>query len=338
MPKDEDIIDKILNSKNNNDDDPNKKGDNQGDPDDPNKKDGDDNKTNFVTVEEFQALQKQNKGLIKDLQGERTKRQHMSGKYDQLSTTVNEILIKSKASKAVDDVKKAKGIAIEYDDEGHPYVPQSAIDELVTNVNKSVNTVGSAVQDLATIQDQNNQAKQRLDAVIGRKPEYADVYNRVNAARSFINDKVIEWQKQTGYQNAVSEEDVLTLIQRGDIDMSEFNKTYEGFDVDDIVRSHLTDYTLEKAMNGVLALSQQGDDDDSQDDGDNTNNKASDTFKKVLSKPNSLGSAANNKGSKTDPFERLAQVSADDLLSLTDDDEAALLEAMAREENQEYGS
>jgi hypothetical protein len=303
-------------------------------------------------LDQMKQLQKQNKGLIKDIQAERSKRQNAQGQFNQLSATVNDVLQRQTATQTQTtdtQANKPKGIPVSYDDEGNPYVDPNDIQHLVGAVDQQVRGVNDKVDAMAELQAQEAAQKAALDGILNQKDGYRSAYDKVNKAYQWVNNKVMELQKQHGTQGIVPTNQVLELAKSGHIDLEEYNKTFSDLPFDQVVRSHDTSFEMERVLDNVLSVLGQDSTpaDEKNKDAQNQDGKTtedpehqahSDVFKKVLKKPASLGNVANNQDSQPDAFERLASISAEDFVdSLTDADVDKLERAMEREELRQYG-
>jgi hypothetical protein len=302
----------------------------------------------------YEEMQRQNKGLIKDLQGERSKRQTAQGQFQQLSSTVSDIL-KRQSEPANDNQQQAtfKGIPVAETEDGEMYVPQEHINTLVSQITQNVDSVRNQIDAVSQAQAAKEAAEAQLNAVIGSKPEYSTAYNELKSAYSLVNKHVIDLLEANDASGTVlSGSQVLELMHRGEFPnlKADFEKAYPDLQLDQVIRSHDTTYDLTSTLDAISSLSGQSDVSDAIKDADKqtktgegddsaTQNKSahSDVFQKVLKKPSSLSTVANSKGSAPDAFEKLAGLSSEDFLdNLTDADVEKLERAMEREERNQY--
>lgn len=292
-------------------------------------------------LDKIDALSRQNKGLIKDLQGERKTRQEMAefkGKYEQLNETVNQILT-AQQSKDGGVAKKIDGVPMEYDEETEKYyMPNNVIDAIVNKIDEKIGLISEQVSSVAQTQTADSQAKQIIDSIISENEKFGDAYGKLNKAYNWVNQKVVDYMNQTGVDNITTSSQILDLIDGSEIE-KEFSSEFEGLNLNQVVRSHDTKSELRSALSSISSSGEKVEkkvEEKKESKTSSDDDAHSETFKKVLKKPSTLEGGANQQGKNIDAFERLAALSTEEIIdNFSDADVAKLERALKREEENE---
>jgi len=293
--------------------------------------DGDDNtdKNNNDALsslkDEIEDLKKEKFGLLQDVKGERRKRQEFKSELDNLKGTVSTILEQNanrSSSDQNDDSAKSR-IPVEYTDDGDSFLSSNKIDEILASrtqkYEEEINNLKRMLLD-STQQAQQNQAADRaLQSLLGEDERFGKAYTEYQKARDWANEKVIDYQEKnniTGFMNSVQAlEHVFDKNSE-----AEFEKQFPGYDLEAILLGGDSPRLLRRALSNIS------------ESFDNPASNQDDKFQKVLKKPSGLGQKANAKSNDDGITSSLGDISATDLLNLTDAQVKALEKALLDEE------
>ena len=282
------------------------------------------------TIEEYKALQekleaskKETQGMLSTIKSERAKRQQSASELAELKGTVNGILQARNASfdNAAAQKKDADlRASVEYTDDGDGYINlDGAINPVVDKLSQEI----KELKDYITQTDQTRQADAQGDAliqsIVGEKPEYGAAYSKYKNAHKWLDDRVTAWQDANGVQRPLTGGEALDYVFT---DASEFNETFPGVDIADILFAEDSQYQLRTMLDNVSK-------------GSTPELKRPDArFQKVLNKPSGLGANA-NANAELSVVDKAGNLSSMDIMALSDEAAAQLEAAMLREEKAE---
>lgn len=271
-------------------------------------------------------LEKENKGLLKATQAERQKRQQIKGRLDQVTTTVNSILEQRQQAAEQFQTQQEKsasafdGIPVEFTEDGDAYIPSERLKEITAPYEDEINNLKNELDSTRTSVSADRQYQQTIQSLVGEKPEYSDAFRKYQAARKWVNDAVIDWSSQNNVTRALNSGEALDHVFDEDL-TNEFNKRFPDVDLASVVTAEDSTWhfkqMLSKLSEAADALKE------APRDG---------RFQRVLHKPSSLGKSANAKGGELGLVEKVGSLSATDIMSLGDEQIAALEKFMLSDE------
>lgn len=309
--------------------------------------DGDGHKTSIedMSLEERLALlEKENKGLKKDIVKVRTDRRSYKeevlearDRYNRLHGMIEQMAKGGSQStdtgaKTEDPFKDLK-LSVEYDDDGNPYVPADALAELIKGQEQKLEDTKREFKQDKQLEDERNRAKQVIDSIVSKDEQYPGAYRTVEKALADMNQRVIDIQKDKGLGGILTPGQALDLLeQEGALD--EWQEAYPDLDPDIISNAFQSKRQLTKALNFVKKT-MKGSDEKIADD-----NKAAKSLQqaaiqdKLARKP-----ASHGKGSveaKDSIVDKVGSSSSLDILNLGDKDVERLMARMRQEELESY--
>jgi DNA repair exonuclease SbcCD ATPase subunit len=302
--------------------------------------DGDNNDGggNDLDPEELKSLKdalaekdKQINGLLQTVKADRRKRQETKGQLDQLTSTVNSILAqREELNQQLDDGSRSgsskgtiNGIPVEFNDDGDAFVPQDKLEALTSKYEEKIQELEQSLLLTNQNQQQTAQAQAAVQQMVGEDERYAPVYSKYQNARKWVNDRVIDFQTENNINGAFTSGQALThVFDENPALQDEFAKRYPDFDLAQVATAEDSPYhfkTMLKSTAGKLGSLKQPDE----------------RFRKVMSKPSGLGKSTNAKGGELSLAERVASLSATDIMKLSDDQLEALQKFMADDEQRD---
>lgn len=286
-----------------------------------------------VTIEKLQAqleqLERDRRGLYKELKSERRTRQEMGEQINTFQQTLNQIIQQRQAApkSAEPTERKFKGIPLEFTEDGDAYIPEDKLAELSKPLQERIENLQKSMQSTTGQIEEAAKAQAAIDKVLSEDERFPQVWPTYQKARRWVNDQVIEWQKDNGIGGFISSSDALAYVFDEDL-QSDFQKKFPNVDLERIVTAEDGDYFLKKTLRS-LADSVSSEDEEQLPP---TRKAKDERFEKVLKKPTGLGGSADQKRGEKSVLETAEALSSLDVLELSDAQADALLRALEREE------
>jgi hypothetical protein len=296
--------------------------------------DDDDDNKNPLDSEEAKTLKealaekdKQINGLLQTVKSDRRKRQEMKGQLDQVTTTINSLLEqKNELQTLTPGESSAKatveGIPVEFDDDGNAFIPQDKLDALLEPQQNTIQETQEALLLTAQQQQQSEAAQRAIAQMVGKDERYTGVYSKYQNARKWVNDRVVDYQLDNNINGAFTSGQAMSQVFRDENMQREFAQLYPEFTLADVATAEDSEWHFETMLS-------------------NTANKLTDLkqpderFRKVMSKPSGLGKSANARGGELTLAEKVASLSATDLMNLPEQQLEALQKYLQEEEQRD---
>lgn len=280
-----------------------------------------------ISLGDLERLQRENAGLLKGMKEERKKRQDFQSRLDVLTGTVNAILEK-RGKGAADpdsgDSKKKPVIAIEVDEDGNDVLPVDKLETVLSPYKQEIMNLRQLISAQHNIAQNDKTNDKALQIILGEDERYPKAYTKYSKARNWANQQVVEWQQENGWQGPMTGEQALEMVFEGNLE-AEFSKQFPGADLEAVVGQ--TKRSLRKALKSFAEpTSAEGETATQKDKGTGSR------FQKVLNKPSGLAGARNAKGGNLSVTEKVGELSSIDIMSLSDKEADALMEALLAEE------
>lgn len=289
--------------------------------DDPPQFDPEELKDLKVSIEE---LEKEKQGLLRGVKDERRKRQELKGRLDEVTSTVNHILTTREEAAAQELEKtveaKVNGIPVEFTEDGDAFLPTEKITEITSPYEEKIQDLETKLEQLSSAGDQRVEAQNTINSIVGEDETFAPAYGKYQSARKWVEDKVIDFQRSNNIQGTLSSGQALDHVFNDEL-KQEFTSTFENIDLVNVITAEDSQHHFRSMLSNVAeAMTPKPD------------NQPDSRFQKVLQKPSGLGKSANAKGGELPLSERAGNMSATDLLALSDDQIEALERSLLKEE------
>ena len=277
--------------------------------------------------EELEAKEKKIAGLLNETKAQRKKRQETEQRLNTLTDTVNKVLASRQTAVPATQTPQQKMDAIlkgDYDDDGNPIINAESVKGLVA---PEVKTLQDRIANLEAMLQATTQAQQSesegtkiINAIVGSDERFGPAYQKYQTARKWVEDKVIEFQRENNIEGIISPGQALDYIF-DDESEDEFKSLFPDMDLETIVTAEESQRHLRKTLDIIAdAMSPKGND-----------NEKGNRINKLLQKPSGLGKSANAKGAELSIIDKLQNFKTDDLLNISDEQEKAILKALAKE-------
>ena len=343
---DNDVDDELAKALADQDDD--KADDNKGKLDEGPDDSDDDQKTstdNMSLEDRLALLEKENKGLKKDIVKVRTDRrsykeevQEARDRYNRLHGMIEQ-MAKGGGSQSTDTGAKTEDpfkdlkLSVEYDDDGNPYVPADALAELIKGQEQKLEDTKKEYLQDKQLEEERNRAKQTIDSIVSKDEQFPGAYRTVEKALADMNQRVIDIQKDKGLRGVLTPGQAIDLLEQEGA-LEEWQEAFPGLDPDIISNAFQSKRQLTKALEFVKGTMKA---DDGKIEDTNTAKKSLQQAAiqdKLAKKP-----ASHGKGSvevKDSIIEKVGSSSSLEIMNLGDKDVERLMARMRQEELESY--
>lgn len=313
--------------------------------DDQTSADDDQKSTDQLSVAERLALlEKENKGLKKDIVKVRSDRrsakeeiQEARDRYNRLHGMIEQMAkggsqTDEQTGGTKEDSLKDLKLAVQYDDDGNPYVPADALAEIIKGQDQKLEKTREEM-----LQDKQKEEAQRaldntIKSIVSQDESYPSAFTTVEKALADMNRRVIEIQQEKNLKGILQPGRALDLLEQEGA-LEEWQEAFPGLDPDIIVNAFQSERQLKKALTYVSKLTTQTDDSDTSNKAKKSLNDAA-LVDKLSKKPSSHGKGAVD--AKDSIVAKVGSSSSEDILNLSDKDVNRLLERMRQEELASY--
>lgn len=269
-----------------------------------------------------EELEKKNMGLLNETKAQRRKRQEVEQRLDKLTGTVEGILTnRVTGSEQTPVVEAPKKIVLEYDEDGNPVLDTSVLGNgstaQVKALEDKIANLEALLQATSMERETASQAERVIQAIVGEDERYGTAYSKYQNARKWVEDRVVEFQNEHNLDGQMTSGQALDHVFDEDLE-NEFKSKFPNIDLERVVTAE----DSQRHFRNTLAAIADASSPDSSREGER--------MKRVLGKPSSLGTNKNAKGASLGMDERLANISTEDILGLSDAQAAQLEKALAR--------
>lgn len=276
-------------------------------------------------TKEIEELKVEKAGLLKGVKTERSKRQEISGRLNQLTDTVQGILSQREANDAAlasIGSQKDDKLPVTWTEDGEGFIHKDQLEELISPM---VDKIQNLEQQLQTsyAQTSSDRAAQTIkEAIVGEDEKYEPAYRKYTAARKWVTDQVADFAQTNGINRQITATEALDNIFDDTDSRQAFETRFPGMQIDDVLLAEDSKYLFRRMLTNVSdALGES---------------KTPDTrFQKVLQKPSGLGDQANAKAGNLSIADKVSSLSATDITKLSDEQAEALLRAIGSEEKED---
>lgn len=300
----------------------------------------------LTTEERLALLEKENKGLKKDIVKVRNDRrtakesiQEAHDRYNRLHGMIEQ-MAKGKGGSQTDD--KTGGtkedpladlkLAVQYDDDGNPYVPAGALAEIIKGQDVKLEETKEAILQEKKDTEAYNALQSTIRKIVDKDEAYPSAYRTVEEALADMNQRVIEIQQDKNLSGVLNPGRALDLLEQEGA-LEEWQEKYPELNPDVIANAFQSERQLTNALATVAKVVTKS---DTKTDDNQAKRSLQDSaiVDKLNKKPSSHGKGGTDV--KDSIIEKVGSSPAEDILNLDDKDVARLLERMRQEELASY--
>ena len=273
-----------------------------------------------------QTLTAKEKGFYQDMKTERQKRQEIQSQLDQLKGTIAAVMQQrtAAAGTSAPDGKKFKGIPVSETEDGELYIPEEQVQRLFQPFEDRHRNLEMVLQQTNRAKNSQDKAEEVKRAIVGEDESFGPAYQKYQAARTWANNKVVEFQKENGMGGPMTPGQALDYVFDEGLE-KEFAAKFPSVPLEEIVMAEESQRNFKKMLK---SLSKSSDSTDLLTDN-------GDKLKKLLRKPSGLGSTPNARAGHVSTAEKMSDFSAQDILDLSDAQIEAIHKALRDEEKLE---
>jgi len=279
---------------------------------------------------QLEEMKSERHGLLQAAKSERHKRQDMKSNLSNLQTTVNNILQQRQAAKK--DDPEDIGVPVEFSEDGNEaFISGNKITDLLNPLHNEIAQLKKALNVNSVAAEGQRQAQETIDTLVGSDERYGTVFNKYKTARKWVNDHVLDFQRDNDLTGVMTSGQALDNVLTKDIE-NDFKEKFPEFSMVDVVTAgdsqrHFTSM-LSKTADTFDALFNK-------DNNQNTNKTGDDKFKKIINKPAGLSDNTNAKANELSITEKVGNLATSDIMDLTDAQAKQLEQALLNEEKSE---
>lgn len=266
---------------------------------------------------------KQINGLLNTVKTDRKKRQEYKGQLDAVTQTVNAILTqREEAERALAEAGSENDrIEVDITDDGDAFIPREKLDDTVAPLQQRIDALEAQLNESAQQQATARDSENLIRSLVGEDERYTPVYSKYQAARKWVNDKVIEFQQDNNIRGQLTSGQALTHVFDNDL-TQEFKTAFPELDLAAVTTAEDSTWhfkqMLESSAEAFEAVSQPDE-----------------RFRRVVNKPSTLGKSSNARAGELSLSDRVGKLSSTDILNLSDDQVEALSKFMSNDEQKE---
>lgn len=262
-------------------------------------------------VKRLTELEVSNRGLVKALSAQRTHRQDLQSKMDEVTDVLKAVVQQAGSdpkdvSLAKDIQKAVNKIQIEYDESGNPYLSTEALSKYESSTIKDLKDKIERLENATVSILSKTTEDENLNRFLSEKEGYRDAYKIVTDAWMYLKDVAFDADRiARGLPQPTSIDDALDMALTSDTLKADFAKRFPTVDMESVMEAHLlkTPRYMKKALNSVL----------------NTPKKEANTVKDILdiNKPTSLTQVNTSGGTNNESLlARIANMKPEDFNKL----------------------
>ena len=244
----------------------------------------------------------------------------MKGQLDTVTETVNSILSqREKNDEALVKTSSADDkIVVDITEDGDAFIPKERLNDMVAPFQDRINLLEQQLKRTTEQSASNRESDQLIQSLVGEDDRYAPAYNKYQAARKWVNDKVIDFQQENNIQGQLTSGQALTHVFN-DASENEFQKAFPGLDLASVTTAEDSTWHFKRMLKSTA-------------DALTPNHEPDQRFRQVMQKPSGLGKSANAKAGEISLTERVGKLSTTDIMDLTDSQIEALTKYMEQDE------
>jgi hypothetical protein len=269
--------------------------------------------------EQLSNLEKEKQGFLSGIKDERRKRQELKGRLDQVTATIDGILETRQTAPAEPTPADTgvPGITVEFTEDGDAYIPNEKLEAMTSKYEEKIAQLEQELERTAATTQAETAAQQVMNSIVGENESYGPAFGRYQAARRWVENQVIDYQRTNNIQGTLTSGQALDHIFNDGL-RQEFSSQFPDIELVDAVTAEDSQWHFRQMLEHTSSRMAPKEPDS--------------RLTKVLNKPSGLGKSANAKAGEIPLSEKVSALSATDIMNLSDEQVEALQRAMSREE------
>lgn len=268
-------------------------------------------------IPDMAELQRTISGLKKGISAERGKRQQLEGRIQTITSMLD--MARERKKEETPAEKKVDRIPVSFDEEGNPYVAPEQLEGLTSRQLKAMEEKLARIEQSQGVNVQQSSVQRTIQSVVSEDTAYPASYSMLTRARTDLSQIASDYLQENDLQAPTTIDAFLDLIEEAGLDKV-FMQKYPGVKPEIVAEAFVHPRKLRKALKALSSS-------EAKDTGG-----INPTLKALSGKPGTLA-GKRNQGAKTSGLDKLADLSTDDFLNLSDA-EVAQLKAQLRKESE----
>lgn len=283
---------------------------------------------------QVEELKNANAGLLKAKQSETKRRQSEQERISQMEGAINTILSQrqqqgmASLTEAEAAEATAKGLPVEYDDDGNGWVNpadiQSMINPVLTQYQQKINDLENRLQQTSAASNARSEADRIMEGIIGEDERFGPASGRYRAARRWVENVAADFARSNNVGRNLTSGEVLDYAL-DDMTKKAFADQFPNVDIVDVVTAEDSQEHFRRTMRNIASTL------DTSDSLNKPKDKMDSRFQKVLNKPSTLGNQANAKAGQLSILDKVGNLSTSDILDLSDEQVETLMKLAGKE-------
>lgn len=249
--------------------------------------------------EKVEGLEKTVSGLKHGISAERGKRQELQGRLSQVSE-----LFQNAQTVRKEETSKPSNIPVEIDEDGNAFILPEVLKSAIVTENKALQDKVAMLEHSYTQGTQAVAVQNQLSAVISEKPEYREAFGQLQTANVAANKMFADYIQTNGINPPQSFDEAMDIIEQAGLDQ-EFAKSHS-VDIETAITAFARPRQMRKALNTISS------------GGKSSQEKTMKTLQALGDKPSSHVGRGGSPGGTDLTLDKIANLSNDDFLDLSD--------------------
>jgi len=219
---------------------------------------GADEPTMKQVQEELEDLRKAKEGLLTAVRSERSQRQELQGKQQQINELLSDVLARreQELEETPEQPAAPDNIPVQVNDDGDAFVEPGVFNKMIEKHGEASMQRIQALED--ELSEERASAKRAADfnnlvaSVVSEDSTYSSGYNKLQNVYGWLNQAIVDYQKANKIPGLMPPGKALDIIADTEIE-AEFAKAYPGVNVEKTIRAYDSKRDLRNAIKDVMA-------------------------------------------------------------------------------------
>lgn len=138
-----------------------------------------------------------------------------------------------------------------HDEDGNAHIDDRELQRMLTPYQRKIQELEYKLAATNEIHAKTTESKNKLDRVLNEKDSYKQAETTLGQARAYVNDVILEWQRENGIGGAVSSNQALRLLKGTEVE-EELTKNFKGVDLMSVLFGYDSEDHLRRALDDII--------------------------------------------------------------------------------------
>ncbi len=207
---------------------------------------------------ELEVLTKANSGLLTAVRSERTQRQGLQDKHEQITHLMSGVLARQEQAATAEEEPETSApgnIPVQVNEAGDAFVEPTVFNKMIERQGetseKRIQALEDQIADERAVSNQAAEFDKLVTSVVSEDTSYAKGYNELQKAYGWLNSEIVGWQNANRITGKISPGQALDIITDTEIE-AEFNKAFPGVNVEKAIKAYESKRDLRNAIKDVM--------------------------------------------------------------------------------------